>query len=338
MFVLFFFFVASLSSYNALMAKDFDTLTGVAPQLRYFFGDIADTEIAAIANVTAGTQAAGKVVVADANVNIGIVKATELHIGTSGSETQVTATGTELNYTDTTPGTQAASKAVIADANINTGISKVTELHVGTSGAETKVDVVYNPGRMSVAYVNFNTVGASAMNVTIDTHVYTEGDTVNYALGRWTNGDFNIDSSDSLIAAINGDTRTTVPFTAVAGISDDGLWVFWDAVGTAGNVTLSSSDASATVQNSTEGEAAAINQVANIVHTVNTQELLSGGVEIPIPFTPTKVLIDAYDSAGTPIAFTDKVTIQSSPDRIRIDTDGGTNLANTNVIHLVVSE
>lgn len=47
--------------------------------------------------VTAGTQKKGAPVVPDTNVNIGIVKATELHIGTSGSETQVTATAAEIN-------------------------------------------------------------------------------------------------------------------------------------------------------------------------------------------------------------------------------------------------
>ena len=47
-----------------------------------------------------GTQEADKIVGVDANVNIGIVKATELHIGTSGSETQITSTAAELNKLD----------------------------------------------------------------------------------------------------------------------------------------------------------------------------------------------------------------------------------------------
>lgn len=45
-----------------------------------------------------GTQEAEKAVVADSNVNTGVSKVTELHIGASGSEVQVTATPTELNY------------------------------------------------------------------------------------------------------------------------------------------------------------------------------------------------------------------------------------------------
>lgn len=49
---------------------------------------------------TAGTQEASKIVQADANVNTGVSKITELHIGPSGSETQVTATAAELNKLD----------------------------------------------------------------------------------------------------------------------------------------------------------------------------------------------------------------------------------------------
>lgn len=56
---------------------------------------------AAEANVldgaTAGTQVASKAVVADANVNIGVVKATALHIGSTGAEVQVTADVPSLN-------------------------------------------------------------------------------------------------------------------------------------------------------------------------------------------------------------------------------------------------
>lgn len=58
---------------------------------------IGAADLAKIDGITNGTQAAGKAVVADANVNTGVSKVTELHIGASGSETQVTATATEIN-------------------------------------------------------------------------------------------------------------------------------------------------------------------------------------------------------------------------------------------------
>ena len=47
-----------------------------------------------------GTPTASKAVVADGNQNIGIVRATALHIGNSGSETQVTSTAVEINKLD----------------------------------------------------------------------------------------------------------------------------------------------------------------------------------------------------------------------------------------------
>lgn len=54
-------------------------------------------ELNYLAGLTVGVQAASKAVVADANVNTGIHKVTQLHIGASGSEVQVTATPAQLN-------------------------------------------------------------------------------------------------------------------------------------------------------------------------------------------------------------------------------------------------
>ena len=115
-------------------------ITASAAELNAAAGTGVDsTELGYLDGATAGTQVAEKCVVADANVNTGISKVTELHIGTSGSETQVTSTAAELNLLDgATAGTQVASVAVIADANINIGVSKVTELHIGSSGSEVQ--------------------------------------------------------------------------------------------------------------------------------------------------------------------------------------------------------
>lgn len=70
-----------------------DTLVGA-------ISGLSAAELAYIDGITPGTQAASKAVVADANVNTGVSKVTALHIGASGSETQVTATAAELNITD----------------------------------------------------------------------------------------------------------------------------------------------------------------------------------------------------------------------------------------------
>lgn len=191
-------------------------------------------------------------------------------------------------------------------------------------------------GTMASAYIDFNTGAAeAACNVTIGGVIYLEADTAAPATGVWTNGASCANSRDSLLAAINGDARAAVPFTAVADLSGDGLWLFWDAIGTAGNVTITTdSSAKVTIQNSTGGTASAAHDRIDIKRVVNTQELLGGGVEVPLPFTPTGFNVFATDTDGIPIYFTDKVTIQATPDRIRIDTDGATNLANTNVIYV----
>src|SRR5574340_756292 len=108
--------------------------------------DLNEADMEKLDEITNGTVAANKAVIADANTNIGIVKATELHIGASGSETQVTATAAELNYTDvTTAGPAQASKALVADANIDvagvrnfTGLTLLDATSVETSNLKAK--------------------------------------------------------------------------------------------------------------------------------------------------------------------------------------------------------
>ena len=74
-------------------------------------------EVNVLDGVAAGTASASKAVVLDSNAAVDAVKTAALHIGASGSETAVTATGAELNYNDiTTLGTVEASKVVTATA------------------------------------------------------------------------------------------------------------------------------------------------------------------------------------------------------------------------------
>lgn len=96
-------------------------------------------EVDVLDGATAGTQVASKAVVADANVNIGVVKATELHIGATGAETQVTATGAELNLADgSVAGTAVASKLACLGADKNLDVLAVADLKLG-AGAGTSI-------------------------------------------------------------------------------------------------------------------------------------------------------------------------------------------------------
>jgi hypothetical protein len=79
-----------------------------------------------------GTQEASKAVVADANVNTGVAKITALHIGVSGSETQVTATAAELNKSDISAETETVIAAGAASVT-----KSYTKLEVVSGGAVT---------------------------------------------------------------------------------------------------------------------------------------------------------------------------------------------------------
>jgi len=312
---------------------------------------------------TPGVVEASKAVVVSADKDAGDFRnlgCVNLDAGASGAAGSV----------DVFPTTATSGKLVIAcaDQDADTavtvtalGMGQATAVNIPDPGAATGYVVLSsqandqsivtatnaqlsslrrNPGTMAMAFIDFNTgAGEAGMAVTINGVVYQEADAEDFPNGVWTNGASQADSATSLIAAINGDTRAAVPFTAVADTSGDGVMLFWDSVGTAGNVTISTTSAgNCTVQNSTGGAAAAIKQTCTIVHTVNTQELLSGAVEIPVPFTPTHVQLTAYTSAGVPIALTNQMTIGTAPARIILTTAGVTALANTDVVHLTVTE
>jgi hypothetical protein len=111
-----------------------------------------------------------------------------------------------------------------------------------------------------------------------------------------------------------------------------------DAVGEAGNVEITTDSAArvTVTADAVLGAEPAEKKVCAITHTVTTQALLSGGVEIPLPFVPTAWFVTAYTSTGAVVRFTDLVTIREDPARMRIDTDGAVNLANTNVLHIML--
>ena len=215
------------------------------------------------------------------------------------------------------------------------GPAKINDI----SGLEVVLDrVVYFPGNHAMATIDFNAVGTATMTITINGVVYTEADTAVPASGIWTNGASAADSATSLIAALNGDTRAVVPFTAIADVSGDGVIIVWDAVGTAGNVTIASSTGDATTANSLLGENAAIKKSANITKTITTNELLAGASTIPLPFAPSGFTFNCVSATGAPILTTDLLTIETAPNRILITTTGGTTLANTDVVHLTAWE
>jgi len=274
-------------------------------------GGATSAELGVLDGATAGTQVAGKAVIANADVNTGISKITELHIGATGSETQVDATAAELNT--------VADGIVATAAQLN-----ATETDAGV---------------MAHTVVDFNAVGTATMTITINSVVYLEADAEDFPNGVWTNGASAADSATSLIAAINGDTRATVPFTAKADVSGDGVVLTADAVGTAGNLTCASSDGSATTSNFLGGlDIAAVVQTSDIVHITTADEVLSTATVIPVAFIPRCVQMTVLkDTTGAILHLTSLVTIGSAPNSIIITADGATNLAAGDIVHLHVT-
>jgi hypothetical protein len=193
-------------------------------------------------------------------------------------------------------------------------------------------------GSYSAANIDFNTGAAEAgCKVTIGGVDYQEAAVAVPATGVWAKGASAADSRTSLIAAINGDTRAAVPFTAVADVSGDGVWIFWDTAGeTNVNITTTSAARITVPVASTGGLNQGTKKVWNTWHTATAQELLSGAVEIPLPFSVETLIVQARSAVGAPIYFTDLVTVEPNPVRLRIKTNGATNLANTDMVHVIL--
>ncbi len=97
---------------------------------------------------TGGTPVASKAQVADSHQNIGAVKATSIAIGTSGSETAVTATAAELNHT-------AGTAAVLAN-----GAAAVTHL-ADLGNAATGTEIATFANALRTALITFKIMAAA---------------------------------------------------------------------------------------------------------------------------------------------------------------------------------
>jgi len=120
-----------------------------------------------------GTPVASKAQIADANQNIGAVKATSVSIGATGAEVSITATPAEIDLlAGAGPGgTPVASKAQIADANQNIGAVKATSVSIGATGAE--VALTATPAELNGLASAATGLGSSNSYVNTDVGVKT---------------------------------------------------------------------------------------------------------------------------------------------------------------------
>ena len=77
-----------------------DGITATTNEINKLSGVSSSTAELNYVDVTAGFATASKAVILDSNAHINTVKTVSLHLGASGSETQVTASATELNLLD----------------------------------------------------------------------------------------------------------------------------------------------------------------------------------------------------------------------------------------------
>jgi len=224
-------------------------------------------------------------------------------------------------------------KRWINDEHITHYLNHPTVFEVVISGA---VDMRHTPGTVASSYIDFNDVGEAGMAIEITGVTYQEADVAVPANGVWTNGASAEASATSLTAAINGDTRAAVPFTAVR--SGDGVWLFWDEPGDTGGADVTTdSEANCTVQHGFNGGYdPKVQTVVRFSAEITAQLLLSGAVEIPLPFTPAGFHVTAVSATWAPVYFTDLVTIATAPVRMKITTTGAVNLADTDVVSITI--
>lgn len=165
-----------------------------------------------------GTQEASKAVVADANVNTGVSKVTQLHIGASGSEVQLNATPAEINsvcdkstsvvnVTDDVSLTLAAHAERLLTVDDADGTSITLPAATGTGNKYTVIigtSITSNTTTIKAASASDSFFG---MAFGVDTDA--EG-----ATGYTWNAD-------------SGDDTVTMDGTATGGVAGD-IWTFID--------------------------------------------------------------------------------------------------------------
>jgi len=180
-----------------------------------------NAQLAAIAGVTAGTVAASKAIVVDANSHFDNAKVTNLYIGASGSETQVTATAAQLNTTTATAGTVTASKAIVVDANSHFDNAKVTNLYIGASGSETQVTATAAQLNTTTATAGTNTASKALVvdaSNRIDNIILTGGVSSRFSFGsEQSAGTISMRVKNSAVASAGAYTLGTISSTNVTG-------------------------------------------------------------------------------------------------------------------------
>jgi len=120
-----------------------DGVTATTNEINKLSGVSSSTAELNYVDVTAGFATASKAVILDSNAHINTVKTVSLHLGASGSETQVTASATELNLLDGITAIDTDISATAADhTTLVSALAAKTYIDNTRSGLEVKDSVV----------------------------------------------------------------------------------------------------------------------------------------------------------------------------------------------------
>ena len=237
----------------------------------------------------------------------------------------------------------AADSIAIIDASAtnvpkqDTIVSLVSGIAGTGLGATSGVLATKTPGSQAVGTILFGATG-DCTSVTIGATTYAYNVSPTASLGQWAYGGSASGSATSLAAAING--KTSSPYSATA--NTDTVHVYANAVGTAGNVTITRTGGAqpATLENLVGGIAAATKQWCMVTHTVTANDVAGAVlVNIPLPFTPTLFTPRIMSTAGAlKTTVTDVFTIAATPARIVLTDTGGTHVIAGDVINIIAME
>lgn len=287
---------------------------------------VADTLI--VADATAANAAKAGTVTMLADTLAGAAAATGM----------IDATGTvKISPTDAAIAVGADSLVFMTAAGVPQKdlVSDVASAMAGTMlNAAAGVLSHEATGQMGVGTIRFGATGdCTSVTIGVVTYPYDGSPTV--ADGEWDYGASASESATNLAAAING--KTSSPYSATA--NTDTVHVYANAVGTAGNVTITRQDGAqpATLENTVGGLAAATKQWCMVKHTVTANDVDTAIlVNIPLPFTPTMFTTFTTTAAGVPVAVTGAWTIGTAPARIVLT--GGANVIATDIITVTAHE
>ena len=183
-----------------------------------------------------GTTTASSALIVDANKSTSEIRTAALHLGTSGSDTQVTATGAELNIMD---GGTSATSTTLADADrvvVNdNGTMKQVALTDFETYFESALDTLSN-------VTSVGTLTSLAVdNVTINTNtISTTNSNGNLILAPNGTGDVAITADTLSVTATEGESATLL---LSADESDDN-GDDWSLVNSTGNTLTFNNDIS----------------------------------------------------------------------------------------------